>query len=547
MSVPASLETILASDRLPSLPEVAFRVLEIARRPDPDFQELSEAIRLDPAIAGRVLRTANSALLGMKTRATSIEAAVPRLGTTMVRALVLGFCLADSQKGNSLALRPWYQRLWRESLYQAAAAEALAEREQGRVDPGNWFLAGLLQDIGRLAMLNVCGEDYVEHVLDVPTGLTQVELEQRHYGFNHIDVSIALCQRWNLDEAIIQAITSHHAAAHRIVPLRFISSTSLVAGLITASHIAEYLEDVGHNLSRSRQNFERLLMQVFALPANDIFRLLADIDTRVGEIAATFAVDIGHTHSLEAILAEAQALLSQIAVNSQLRLVNAHLRPEPADSGRVRPAASGQTPTAAIDPRWQDGLTHTFSRAWLEQALHPTLVQAYEQQLPVGLLLFGLGASGQPAQTGRGAGSGEAESVLVQTAELLRQSVRLSDSVVRWSPQEFAILMTDINVDMLYLTADQLRRRFLRTTAGSATTPATGCRVAAVLCPPSSARPAAAGLLLKTAERLLAETRGSEQSPVDIFCLEDGRATRAQFSLPGSSPEPAPHLTGTPA
>ena len=108
-----SMEKLLASDRLPSLPEVALRVVDIARQPDPDFSDLVDAIRMDPAIAGRILKTANSALLGMKTRASSIETAVPRLGTTMVRALVLGFCLAESQKSKSLALRPWYQQIWR--------------------------------------------------------------------------------------------------------------------------------------------------------------------------------------------------------------------------------------------------------------------------------------------------------------------------------------------------------------------------------------------------------------------------------------------------
>ncbi|MFN9976731.1 MAG: HDOD domain-containing protein, partial [Phycisphaerae bacterium] len=132
--MPVTIEKILASERLPSLSEVAMKVVEIAKRPEPDYADLVEAIRLDPAIAGRVLKTANSALMGMRNRATSIETAVPRLGTTMVRALVLGFSLAEYQNRNSLVLRPWYQRIWRESLIQAAAAEALAERQSGRVD-----------------------------------------------------------------------------------------------------------------------------------------------------------------------------------------------------------------------------------------------------------------------------------------------------------------------------------------------------------------------------------------------------------------------------
>ena len=68
--VPISLDAILASERLPSLPEVAARIVEIARSPEPDFDKMIDAIRTDPAIAGRILKTANSALLGMRTRAS---------------------------------------------------------------------------------------------------------------------------------------------------------------------------------------------------------------------------------------------------------------------------------------------------------------------------------------------------------------------------------------------------------------------------------------------------------------------------------------------
>lgn len=276
--MPLSLDAILSSERLPSLPEVAVRIVEIAREPDPDFDRLIETIRIDPAISGRILKTANSALLGMRSRAASIEQAVPRLGTTMVRTLVLSFCLAEYQNKSSLNLRPYYQHIWRGSLAQAAVAELLAERQGGKVDPANWFLAGLLQDIGRLALLHTCREEYVENVLESEDDCSQQEREERWLGFTHVEVSVGLCRRWNLDQEIIDAIGVHHASVHRVVPLKFVSGTSLPAALITASHVAEYLEEVSHDLSCSREHIERLLMQVFALRPNEVFRVLADID-----------------------------------------------------------------------------------------------------------------------------------------------------------------------------------------------------------------------------------------------------------------------------
>ncbi len=524
--MPSSIEKILSSDRLPSLPEVALRVVEIARSPDPDFMDLVETIRMDPAIAGRILKTANSALLGMRTRASSIESAVPRLGTTMVRALVLGFCLADSQKSKSVTLRTWYQRLWREALIQAATAEALAERQKGQVDPANWFLAGLLQDVGRLAMLSVCQDEYIENVLEKQGERAVLELEQEYFGFTHADVSAALCKKWNLDDSIVHAIGAHHADAHRMVPLRFVSGTSLVAGLITSGHIAEYLEEVSHNLGRSRQNFERLLLQVFALQANEVFRLLADIDSRVGEIAAAFSVDIGHTQPLESILADAQEVLSQIAVSSQLRLVNAHMQTDTQQPVKARPAGQ-ESAQQAEQSRWTDPQSQTFSRQYLDQSLTATLQNVHDQRLPLGLLLIGmndtLGDCTDPAGTGC--------EVLRSVANTLKMSVRVSDTVGRFSPGEFLVLMTDINVDMLHLVADHLYRRIEREAVReehSADAPL--CSIGAVFYQPDVSRPCTGPVLIKEVEKALQSARRSGQHNTEVIALENGKPVKLQFS-----------------
>lgn len=515
-----SLEKILSSDRLPSLPEVALRVVDIARQPDPDFTDLVDAIRMDPAIAGRILKTANSALMGMRTRASSIETAVPRLGTTMVRALVLGFSLAESQKSNSLNLRPWYQQIWRESLIQAAAAEILAERQNGRVDPGTWFLAGLLQDIGRLAMLSTCQDEYVEAVLDVDDSRSQVQRELDRFGFTHVDVSAALCRRWNLDDAIVKAVGVHHDAAHQVVPLRFSSSTSIEAGLITASHFADYLEGVSQDLCCSREHIERLLMQVFALRPNDIFRLLADVDARVGEIAAAFNVDIGKAPSLEDILADAQEVLSQIAVTSQLRLVNANVR---STESEVAPLGKRPQDDKSNEPDsvWHDPQTRAFNAVYLKQALTTTLQQSNQNNVPLGLLIIRVDEAAcaeVPDETGTG------ESCLRKIADLLKQSVRLSDAVVRFSASEFLVSLYDINVDMLPLLADQMKRRISRDVRSvDAPEESVNCSFGAVFYDPAVTQPESPDSLLDKARQSVPSNRSGTTDAVSVFSIIKGK------------------------
>ncbi len=148
------------------------------------------------------------------------------------------------------------------------------------------------------------------------------------------------------------------------------------AALITASLVSEYLEEVGRDLTCSREQIERLLMQVFAMRPNDVFRMLGEIDQRVNELSAAFGIDVGHAPELETVLTEAQRLLAEIALASQLRLVNAHVSIGRAE--RIRIAAEEQVESLQ-DSAWRDHLTGAFNRAWLEQALGNTLRQAQQR------------------------------------------------------------------------------------------------------------------------------------------------------------------------
>ena len=514
--VPYSLESILASERIPSLPEVAARIVEIARDPDPNYDQLIETIRTDPAIAGRIVKTANSALLGMRTRANSIEQAVPRLGTTMVRTLVLGFCLAEYQNRNSLNLRRSYQMVWRESLTQAAVAEALAERQGGKVDPANWFLAGLLQDIGRLALLHTCGEAYVENVLEPEDERTQRQREQEWLGFTHVEVSQGLCRKWNLESEFVDAIGVHHASAHRVVPLKFVSSTSLPAALITATHVSEYLEEVSHNPGSSREHVERLLMQVFAFRPNDVFRLLADIDSRVGELSATFGIDVGRPPAMESILAEAQELLGQIALASQMRLVNANPGIERLERIRLETAESQHVREAA----WKDNLTGAFNRGWLEPALSSVIDQAHQHQVPIGLLLIDLDKFRGLNQE---AGPQFCNMLLQKVTAILRECVRLSDSVVRYGGDEFVITLKDVNSDMLTMVCDQIRSRIRSELLTPDPSRQITCSIGVAYYTPQSGIAVRADSLIREADKSVSAARRKGGDQTIMTFLEGGR------------------------
>ena len=314
------LEDFLQSDAMTTLPEIALRVTEIAGAEDPDLQELIEVVRMDPAIAGRLLKFANSAMFGLRNRPASIEAAIPILGSTLVRTLVLGFSLSQQTKVD-VPLRSWARRLWRESLFQASAAECFAETIPG-ADAPTWFLAGLVQDLGHITMLNIAGQEYVDNVLDGDYAIPRVERERNHFGFTHVDVSLALCERWGLPKNVTSAIRGHHSFDEVKFNGMESFTPSFELGLMTAAACCEYIEAIDVSPQTSRKLVDDLTICGLNYLPHQVSEILADADHRAREMATAFTMDIGDTGSRENILARAQRALQKIALETQLRNIS---------------------------------------------------------------------------------------------------------------------------------------------------------------------------------------------------------------------------------
>jgi diguanylate cyclase (GGDEF)-like protein len=504
--VAKTLQQFLKSTRLPTLPEVAVKVLEIARQPDPDLAELAQVIRMDPAIAARLMKAANSALMGMKSPAASIEVAVARLGSTTVRTVILGMCLANYQDESVLELRPWYRRLWREMLFQAVAADALAEHQSARVESADWFLSGLLQDLGRLAMLTIEGESYLDNVLDAHDDRTQLQREQDYFGFTHVDVTVGLCQRWNLDSDMTDAIAVHHQVPHQIAPLRFASSDLLPIGLITATYCVEYIEEISGNLERSRDQIERLLLQVFAFQPDQVSQLLEDIDARVGEFATLFSIDIGQVPSRNEILAEAEEILEQIALEQQLLLVE------------IATKSSG-TKTPQDRSRWRDPVTGLFNQTYLQEGCSKLHDAAHRNHEPTGMLLIRLNGHSQFC---RSKSKEAADHFVKHVATILHRSLRFSDCLVRATDDRFAVVMSDVNLDMLVLAADQLSQSIMKACHENPDWTNLSCSIGVLLHLPA-AKPVKPQRLLSEVERAMNNATRQAPGSTSVVVVQNGK------------------------
>jgi HD-like signal output (HDOD) protein len=152
---------------LPSLPDVAVRVGRAMRDEMTNARKLANIVQTDPAITTKLVRAANSPLYAGVTPVDSCAAAIVRLGADTTHKLVLTFALRELFNTHSKTLKQQMHKLWEHSVRVSAVSYVLG-KISGQFNPEHALLAGLLHDIGNVAIINYA-EQYTEVANDSET------------------------------------------------------------------------------------------------------------------------------------------------------------------------------------------------------------------------------------------------------------------------------------------------------------------------------------------------------------------------------------------
>src|SRR5512137_2299550 len=184
----AIIQTYIA--RMPSLPITVSKILKIANDPKTSPADLNQVISLDPVLMGRVMKLINSAYYSLNTQLTRLVRAIIMLGINTVKNLALSTAVLGqlSAKGNFQALN--IDGFWRHSLCVGVTAKLIAVKR--RRDPKSleeYFVAGLLHDIGKIPLNNKLPTEYVAGLALTDKERVPLHLaEERTMEVNHCEV-----------------------------------------------------------------------------------------------------------------------------------------------------------------------------------------------------------------------------------------------------------------------------------------------------------------------------------------------------------------------
>ncbi len=185
---------------LPTLPEVALKVRDTLEDENASMSDVAKVITSDVALSARLIQVANSPLLRSSRQIETVDAAVTRMGSNMVRNLVTSIAMQQMFQATSDATDQRLRAIWDHSTEIAAISQVLASQFT-KLKADQALLAGLVHNIGALPILTRA-EDYHELVADVA-------LLDRIIDNAEAKIGEAILSKWNFPEELIAVVAEH--------------------------------------------------------------------------------------------------------------------------------------------------------------------------------------------------------------------------------------------------------------------------------------------------------------------------------------------------
>jgi len=408
------LDRITANPRLPSLPAVAVKVLELTERPEASVHELASVIEKDQALATRLIKTVNSALYGLKKPCSTINQAIVALGLSAVRTLALGFSLVTNLRS---AAGEGFDHVdyWRRGLYTAVAAKLAAESSRQR-NADEAFLGGLLQDIGMMALYQTLGRNYVKTIaLTNGDHSTLAAHERDLLGLTHCEAGARLAEIWKLPPQLHSAIAFHETP--EVAPPEYAELVRCVA-LGNKATQAMIAPDPRDHIAM----FAVCARQWLALNGEQIDHLFQRIAQGTQEMAGMLELSRTDLPSVEEILARKDELLIQLSLTQNKTVSEL-------EEQRLK----------LLEKANRDALTGLCNRRWLDTSLSQLFTRSRTTAEPLSVLF--IDADRFKLINDR-LGHLAGDAVLIQIARRLsNRAAEIGASVFRWGGEEFCVLL----------------------------------------------------------------------------------------------------------
>ncbi|MCP4219622.1 MAG: HDOD domain-containing protein [bacterium] len=207
--LPEDVNERIENVKLPSLPAIVMRINEAIKHPKCTATRIADIISKDSSLSARLLKMVNSSFYSFPKEITSIARAVTIIGTRQLSVLAVGSVVVSTFKNIPAEIMDM-ESFWKHSIACGLIARILSSYKKN-TNTENYFLAGLLHDIGRLVIFRSFPE-YGAKIFQRATREPELlgDLEEELLGINHARLGGLLIKEWKLSPVFEYSCQYHH-------------------------------------------------------------------------------------------------------------------------------------------------------------------------------------------------------------------------------------------------------------------------------------------------------------------------------------------------
>jgi putative nucleotidyltransferase with HDIG domain len=193
---------------LPIFDPVSLRIQQELLKKDPNLRSVEKLISGDQALAGNLLKVANSSVYQGVVPTITVRAAMTRLGLTEVTRIVLAGLSKRVFSSHDSQVDALMKKLWQHSMGCAFASGMLSNCLDFGVLQHEAFSAGLFHDIGKLLILKIFSEKKrTNKTLAVPDAVVLEVMDRLH-----AEQGALLLRHIQIPEIFVGIARDHHLA-----------------------------------------------------------------------------------------------------------------------------------------------------------------------------------------------------------------------------------------------------------------------------------------------------------------------------------------------
>ncbi len=195
-------------NELPTIPNIATKVIDLLDNPEVELEELADMILTDQVMASRVIKIVNSPLFRPMHEIKSIKRALIYLGFRHIREIALTCSIIDAFNSESGVFD--IKTFWEHSFGVGIVAKIIAQRVR-YPEVEKAYIVGVVHDIGEV-FLSCYFKDEFQRIIDMLKGTTGsfIEAEEEILGTTHREVGLCLAKKWNFPPEYCDVILNHH-------------------------------------------------------------------------------------------------------------------------------------------------------------------------------------------------------------------------------------------------------------------------------------------------------------------------------------------------